>query len=268
MAAGNSRRPLRRSIARTLFAWRLFASPTWVCRSTFPSVQRLVVFCVPVRPSQSVRVRFLTTRENASLSLFDRSGVWSRPFLKRGWRVVRVDIQNPPGITVKGRETIIGANVLRWTPDFEYDGALAAPPCCKFCRPGSRWWSRMDANGETAEAIRLFRRALKLCKGAKDFWALENPPGRHKRLIPELGKESWQFHPWWFGDNYAKQTFIWGTAVCPATRDYVTYPAPTRTPNGKTQGTIARMSSGHKGRREETPKGFAEHFCKAQLNKK
>jgi hypothetical protein len=81
--------------------------------------------------------------------------------------------------------------------------------------------------------------------------------------MPELGPPAWQFQPYEYGDPWGKQTYIWGTAVKPPITNPVE-PAPTRrTPNGKTQGTIAFMSSSWKREREKTPDGFAKAFFEA-----
>ena len=83
------------------------------------------------------------------------------------------------------------------------------------------------------------------------------------RLMPEIPKPAWQYRPYEYGDPWDKQTYIWGTAVKPPVVSPVE-PVPTyRTPNGHSQGRIARMSSSHKRRREETPRGFAEAFFEA-----
>lgn len=93
--------------------------------------------------------------------------------------------------------------------------------------------------------------------------ALENPPGRHQRLIPELGPPAWQYQPFEYGDPWGKQTYIWGTAAKPPVVNPVE-PMPTRrTPNGRTQGRIAFMSSSWKHEREKTPAGFAKAFAEA-----
>lgn len=184
------------------------------------------------------------------LSLCDRSGVWSEPYVRAGWRVVRVDL-------------VHGLNVLTYQPDQQPDAVLAAPPCTCFCRPSARWWPRQDSDGSTQRDVAVFRACLLLCQTAREWWALENPPGRHRKLIPDLGKPSWQYQPYWYGDAWGKQTYIWGTANRPDPTNIVS-PTPTRrTPNGHTQGRIAFMSSSWKRQREQTPSGFAEAFYMA-----
>jgi hypothetical protein len=195
------------------------------------------------------------------VSLCDRSGVWSEPYVQAGYRVVRVDLGHEPGER-KVTENLwhVGADITTATLPERPWGVLAAPSCTCFCRPGARWWGRMDSTGQTEKDVALFRKCLEICRTAEGWWALENPPGRHPRLMPEVGKPAWSFQPWEFGDRWGKQTYIWGTAARPFATNIVK-PEPTRrTPNGKTQGRIAFMSSSWKTEREKTPPGFARAF--------
>lgn len=181
-----------------------------------------------------------------------------------GYSVIKVDLKHEAGYMTHDDGSItIGADVTKFNLTWKPHGVLAAPPCTCFCRPSARWWFRQDFTGETARNIAVMRACLRLCKQATGWWALENPPGRHQKLVPELGKPSWQYQPYEYGDPWGKQTYIWGTAVKPEVLAPVE-PEPTRrTPNGKTQGRIAFMSSSWKAERERTPDGFAEAFFEA-----
>lgn len=197
------------------------------------------------------------------LSLFDRSLIWSQPYADAGYHVVAVDLAHETGEHADGNVTRVGVDLLR----FDYPGrpwaVLAAPPCTCFCRPGARWWFKMDFEGRTDRDCLLFTHAMRLCQTAESWWALENPPGRHRELMPSLPAPAWQYQPWEYGDPWGKQTYIWGTAVKPPVVAPVT-PVPTRrTPNGRTQGRIAFMSSSWKQAREQTPFGFAKAFFAA-----
>ena len=112
-----------------------------------------------------------------------------------------------PGETVgSDGATQIGIDVTRFDVAWKPYAVLAAPPCTCFCRPGARWWKRQDERGETARDIAVFRACLRLCKLATGWWALENPPGRHEKLIAELGRPAWQYQPFEYGDPWGKQT--------------------------------------------------------------
>lgn len=198
------------------------------------------------------------------LSLCDYSGVWSQPYADAGYRVVCIDLGYEPGESQVAKNVWhVGSDITRFEFPWEPDIVLAAPPCTCFCRPAARHWWRQDFTGQTRRDVRLFRECLRICQTAREFWALENPPGRQRELIPELGPPSWQFQPWEYGDPWGKQTYIWGTAIKPPVVKPVE-PEPTRrTPNGRTQGRIAFLSSSAKREREQTPPGFARAFFEA-----
>lgn len=198
------------------------------------------------------------------LSLCDISGVWSAPYVRAGYEVVMVDVQHPVGERrLPSGAWTIGADVTEFDFPWLPHGVLAAPPCTCFCRPAARWWKRHDLSGDTDRGVAVMQACLRLCSKATGWWALENPPGRHRSLIPELGNPAWQYQPWEYGDPWGKQTYIWGTATKPRVVAPVA-PEPTRrTPNGRTQGRIAFMSSSWKSEREKTPAGFAAAFYRS-----
>lgn len=203
-------------------------------------------------------------RDKLILSLCDFSGAWSRPYAEAGYSVVRVDLGHPVGESQAADGALCyGVDVTRFDLPCRPHGVLAAPPCTCFCRPGARHWFKMDFTGQTARDVRVMRACLRLCKTTTGWWALENPPGRHPELVPELGPPAWQFQPYHYGDAWNKQTYIWGTATRPEPTNIVEIPATRRTPNGRTQGTIAFMSSSWKREREKTPAGFAAAFFAA-----
>ena len=197
------------------------------------------------------------------LSLCDLSGVWSDPYLEAGYKVVRVDSAYPAGKRTFGNLTTLGCDIHDFRLECKPWAILAAPPCTTFCRPGARWWKLMDARGETARDVATFERSIELCRQAEGWWALENPPGRHRDLIEGMQEPAWQFQPWEYGDPWVKQTYIWGTAVKPPVTDPVK-PEPTRrAPSGHTQGRIAYLPGSAKAKRAETPSGFARAFFRA-----
>ncbi len=199
--------------------------------------------------------------ERLIVSLCDYSGSWSQPYVDAGYRVIRMDLGHPPGETrITDRLSHIGCDVTAWDFPWQPWGVLAAPSCTTFCRPGARWWKRHDERGETERDCRLFRQCLRLCQVATGWWALENPPGRQRKLMPDIPYPAWQFQPYDYGDAWIKQTYIWGSAVKPFATLSVQPPKTRRAPSGHTQGTIANMSSSWKRQREKTPPGFAQAF--------
>lgn len=192
------------------------------------------------------------------LSLFDYSGRWSRPYKENGYDVFQVDIK-------------LGLDILELDendfPFTEVYGILAAPPCTDFAGSGAQYWKAKDADGRTAESLRLVERTLALVERYSPiFWALENPVGRLPTLIPTIGK------PWYFNPNefagylsgegalrecYTKRTGLWGTFNRPEKRalPVVLGCNPIMSLGGKSERT--------KELRSMTPLGFAYAFYEA-----
>jgi len=137
------------------------------------------------------------------ISLFDFSGIWSLPYRRAGYIVIPVDSK-------------LGIDLY----DFNYQnirkdsvhGILAAPPCTDFSKAGSCYWKEKDKSGKTSQSVKIIKKTLEIVEYFNPvFWALENPPGRLDKLIPELKtKRIYSFHPYEFGARYSKQTILWG----------------------------------------------------------
>ena len=186
--------------------------------------------------------------ERIIIDLCGGTGQWSEEYANAGYdrRVV----------------TLPEFDVLTYELPPNVYGILAAPSCNCFCRPGARWWKDMDADGRTEHAIKVFRRCYELCQQATQFWCLENPPGRHFRLMPELPRPTWQFQPYHFGNPWIKQTYLWGRFNPPWPTNIVLPKETRRAPSGHTQGRIAYLSSASP-ERARTPNGFAKAFFEA-----
>ena len=152
------------------------------------------------------------------LSLCDHSGSWSRPYRDAGYGVIQVDPQNKhgegPGLFL-WRGTV--ADVLRSVKSLpSIHGVLAAPPCTDFSKAGAQYWKGKDSDGRTAVSIQIVRDVLRIIEVlAPKWWALENPPGRIRKCVPELGAPSFSFEPWQLGDPWTKYTHIWGDFTPP-----------------------------------------------------
>jgi len=140
------------------------------------------------------------------LSLFDYSGNWSKPYLEVGYNVIQVDIKH-------------GIDILTW----DYSdinnvyGILAAPPCpmFSFCRTNAKLPRNLEQGmvlvKKTLEIIWFFQyRIQNDCQkySPLKFWALENV--NRGMLKWFLGKPAFTFNPYDFGDNYKKDTALWG----------------------------------------------------------
>jgi hypothetical protein len=176
------------------------------------------------------------------LSLCDHSGVWSRPYLEAGYKVVRVDLKAGQDVRLMPH---VGQRV---------HGILAAPPCSHFARSGAPHW---QAKGESAlldglAVVDACLRAVAIYR--PDWWALENPIGRLKDF---LGPPCWRFDPCDFGDPWTKRTWLWGHFTPPVP---ILCPSAVRVHPIEIDRTTRRSG---KVARSVTPAGFSRAFFEA-----
>lgn len=99
------------------------------------------------------------------LSLCDHTGAWSEPYVRAGYDVRRIDIQN-------------GADVRLFKAlPYPVRGVLAAPPCTHFASSGARWW---EGKGDDVllEALSVVDACLRIVAVHNPvWWVLENPVG-------------------------------------------------------------------------------------------
>jgi len=181
------------------------------------------------------------------LDLCGGSGAWSQPYAEAGYdrRII----------------TFPNYDVRKYHPLSNVYGVLAAPPCNCFSRVGARWWSDMNADGRTIEAVSIFTACWILCQIASEFWCLENPPGRQYKLMPWLDRPTWQFQPYYFGNPWVKQTYLWGRFTPPLPTNIVTPIETKRAPSGHKYGRIPSLPRSIV--RSITPDGFARAFYEA-----
>ncbi len=152
-------------------------------------------------------------RSGLVLSLCDRTGVMVEPWLEAGYRSMIVDICHPPGQTVDGLLTRVGADVRTWLPPLtEYAAAFAFPPCTHLARSGARWWKDKGL-GALIEGLQLVEAARRICEWTGAPWALENPSGA---LSSYWRPPDHTFNPCDYGgylpnggDAYTKLTCVW-----------------------------------------------------------
>lgn len=228
-----------------------------------------------LRETQAKRIKKLfksatSNKHKTILSLFDKSGVWSKPYKDAGYTVIQVDIQNRNSIdvfelmddvmkqVVEGKSEGINVNVY---------GILAAPPCTDFAGSGARWWKGKEKqpanydNKHTFEFKNTLEHSVAMVYCIEEivaqlnpvFWVIENPVGRLGKLVPEIGKP-WYFQPSDFGDPYTKKTGLWGK-----------FNIPQKAPVLPLFSSIiqSKMGSKDKDKRSKTPAGFAKAFFKA-----
>ena len=118
------------------------------------------------------------------LSLFDKSGQWSDPWVEAGYQVYRFDIQDNPELGDVSKFDV--EFFMEYFGDFE--GAevyaiIAACPCTDFANSGARHFAAKDLDGRTAASIELVHQTLRLVEYYRpSIWAIENPVGRIEKL--------------------------------------------------------------------------------------
>jgi hypothetical protein len=234
------------------------------------------------------------------LSLCDLSGVWSKPYVELGYRVIRVDPKLDPfyvqtrhistavDMSVRYTKMVDGGFALpvtvqtllanlrinpTWLGD-QVHGILMAPPCTDFAGLGARWWPEKDVDGRTATSVKLVESCLTIKKILLPrFWALENPVGRLKRLVPGVGKTRMTFDPCEYAgwadepseDAYTKRTCLWGNFSTKLEKRPI---KPIMYTCGDKQGSWMWAFCGGKSEetkdlRSITPSGFARAFARA-----
>lgn len=199
------------------------------------------------------------------LSLFDYTGTWSYPYKRNGYDVIQVDLQHGDDVFE------VMEDVIMQTVDHgsvHVHGVLAAPPCTDFSGSGARHWKGKEfqaANYESERTQLQFDNTTELSLGLvfatmeiisllnPRFYAIENPVGRLRRLVPELG-EPWYFQPSDYGDPYTKKTGLWGK-----------FNRPVKTPvlplfGSEMWSKYGGISLKTKQARSKTPEGFANAF--------
>jgi hypothetical protein len=141
------------------------------------------------------------------LSLFDRTGNWSQPYVDAGYDVVQVDVDHPVwkmDVLSLDAETLIEYG---WE---DVHGIIAAPPCQHFSNACRGLWKVKDRDGRTKSGLELLDHLGGMVNWLlPDFHAIENPSqGRINKpddFDPEqdfdlstvewLGEHALQFNP-------------------------------------------------------------------------
>jgi hypothetical protein len=196
------------------------------------------------------------------LSLFDYTGNWSAPYRRNGYNVIQQDVKLGFDIFKDTLPQCIYASIEGAT----VHGVLAAVPCTDFASSGARWWSAKQNQPADYDGPCEFKNRIDMSVGMviatltiieflnPKWWCIENPIGRIRKLVPEIGESKLIFDPCDYGDPYTKRTCLYG--------DF--NPNLPKNPVLPVYGSMMhRMSSTWKTQRSETPKGFACSFFKA-----
>lgn len=162
------------------------------------------------------------------LDLCGGTGSWSRPYRENGYKVFNITLPN-----FDVRETVIREDRIMFCPPNanghsdiapmliakkDIYGILAAPPCTmfSFARTNAKKPRNLQEGMECVRAcLNIIWSLMEVKQNTSkktiplQFWALENP--YHGFLKKFLGKPSFTFDPWEFGDGYQKRTALWGS---------------------------------------------------------
>jgi hypothetical protein len=206
------------------------------------------------------------------LDLCGGTGSWSKPYKDAGYDVFNITL---PDRDVR-EFTLEHLNHWYHNKEFDYTrskrvyGIFAAPPCTmfSFCRTNAK--NKRDLAGAMeivfgclriiAEAQYQIKKDTQKFSPLK-FWALENPARGMLKWF--LGKPAFTFQPYEFGDNYKKETALWGIFNEPKKNPIVCSKPKfdslsTKEIHGEFYGKYDRTT-----RRSITPAGFAKAFFEA-----
>lgn len=142
-------------------------------------------------------------KRNTIISLFDYSGSWSKPYKDAGFNVIQIDLK-------------LGVDILKWNYKKininSVFGILAAPPCTIYTKVSQHLWLKYNESGKTENSNNLVYKCLEIIQYFNpQFWALENPPGRITKCIPELKNyRLLSFKAFVYGDPISKHFIIYG----------------------------------------------------------
>lgn len=154
------------------------------------------------------------------VSVFDYTGEWAKPYADAGYPVLLWDLKVEGCILQKFDTLTTQIDDAIEAGYFPY-GLLAAPPCTDFSSAGAQYWSAKDKAiaadpydpwtiSELSQALVLITMHLRDLY-PWTFWAIENPPGRMERLVPEIKPfRKLIFSPYNYGDPYTKKTILYG----------------------------------------------------------
>jgi len=216
------------------------------------------------------------------LSLYDRTGIISKPWEEAGYSVRRFDISPKADGGTAEDLTEFG----NWMAEIEemlgqgYQivGVLAQPPCTSFTDSGNSHWDALhDTPNEEwltrtygEKATEFFDRPidyantlvavvkLVVAQANPRFYMMENPLGRidQQNQLPE---PTLSFNPFDFGEPFSKKTQIWGEF----NPQLPTFRVPGSKEEGGQGSRTWNLSSARKYEREMTPEGFAYAFFMA-----
>lgn len=187
----------------------------------------------------------MKNKDKIILDLCGGTGSWSKPYQRAGYDVRLI--------------TLPENDVRLFAFTGEVWGILAAPPCTEFSF-AKHFHGKGKYNHDFLRGLETVSACMRVILTTKPkWWALENPKGYLRRW---LGEPKMTFEPWWWGDNYQKQTDLWGDFALPKAQ-YIDKPKDivkfsmlkSKDIHPEYYGKLSRTE-----RRAITPQGFANAF--------
>ena len=133
------------------------------------------------------------TNNKIILDLCAGTGAWSKPYKEAGY-----DVRNI---------TLPEYDVRTYEPPENVYGILAAPPCTEFSF-AKHFHGKGNYTHDFLKGLEIVSACMRIILTANPkWWALENPVGYLRRW---LKKPVFIYEPYYYGDNYQKQTDLWG----------------------------------------------------------
>lgn len=167
-------------------------------------------------------------KQHRVLIACEYSGTVRDAFSRQGWDAWSCDIiPTESKFTIKEGKHIQG-DVLEILNQ-GWDLMIGHPPCNKISYAGMGVWNNTGRVFERIDALNFF---AKLWEAPIPFICLENPKSC---ASPVIAKYSQEIHPYYFGDNQIKTTWLWLKNLPPLQpTKMLTKPAPTSVDrNGK-----------------------------------
>ena len=181
------------------------------------------------------------------LDLCGGTGAWSKPYADAGYDV---------------RVVTLPDDVRLYAPPDNVYGILAAPPCTEFSF-AKHFHGKGNYTHNFLAGLEIVSACMRIILTSQpEWWVLENPKGYLKKW---LGNPYYSFEPWYYGDNYQKQTWLWGQFNMPP-------PTTMETPKDLIKFSMLKSKDiypefygklSRQERRAITPAGFAKAFFEA-----
>lgn len=149
-------------------------------------------------PADTDEMRGEMNSDKIILDLCGGTGAWSKPYKEAGYDVRLI--------------TLPEWDVRLYAPPDSVYGILAAPPCTEFS-----FAKHFHGKGKYHHDFKFGLENVSACMRIiltvnPKFWVIENPNGYLKKW---LGRPIFTFEPYYYGDNYQKQTCLWGNFNIP-----------------------------------------------------